>query len=60
MSLDESTDTPDPLCRHSSLNSATEMTKYYLSEYINDLSLSGAQANHTLGLENAFSLIPEG
>jgi len=43
-----------------SLRYATHRTKSALSSYTDELSTSRVQANHSLGLQAAFSLIPSG
>lgn len=42
------------------LSPATEVTKYYLTSYIAELTIADSRANHTLGVGAALSTIPNG
>ena len=60
LALSHTVEDPPTRCDANSLNPASKISKYYLTDYIESLSPSQSLANHSLGLQAAFSVLPKG
>ena len=60
LALSHTVEAPPTRCDANSLNPASQISKYYLVDYIDSLSPAQSLANHSLGLQAAFSVIPQG